>query len=175
MRSPALPCCPPCKLSKWRRAVELRPLRAATTRRWKPSRADYCEHLDKFTYDDLMKLVPKAERTRWHEKAIEASKGADRRSRMELPLETGELERLADLVGRSKDSALEGLSHYATEPAAKKLEKTNPGIAARLWRARGCESSKSRKTSTTRRRFRTSRGPGAVSTARGSPSKGRKP
>lgn len=54
-----------------------------------------------------MKLVPKAERTRWHEKAIEASKGADRRSRMELPLETGE------------------------------LEKTNPGIAARLWRARG--------------------------------------
>jgi len=29
------------------------------------------------------------------------------------------------------------VSHYATEPAAKKLEKTHPGLAARLWRAQG--------------------------------------
>jgi uncharacterized Zn finger protein len=29
------------------------------------------------------------------------------------------------------------VSHLTTEPAARKLEKTHPGIAARLWRAQG--------------------------------------
>jgi len=71
--------------------------------------ADFREHPGKYTYDDLMKFVPKAERSKWRENAIEAAKGAD----------------------------LEGLSHYATEPAAKKLQKTHPDVAARLWRAQG--------------------------------------
>ena len=38
---------------------------------------------------------------------------------------------------RSKNKALENVSHYAIEPAAKKLEKTHPDVAARLWRAQG--------------------------------------
>lgn len=29
------------------------------------------------------------------------------------------------------------MSHYVTEPAAKKLEQTHPDVAARLWRAQG--------------------------------------
>ena len=99
--------------------------------------ADFREHPSKYTYDDLMKFVPKAERRRWHEKAIEAAKGADLHSLIELLLETKEMERLADLVRRTKDQALEGLSHYATEPAAKKLDKAHPDVAARLWRAQG--------------------------------------
>jgi hypothetical protein len=33
--------------------------------------------------------------------------------------------------------ALEHVSHYATEPAAKKLEKTRPDVVARLWCAQG--------------------------------------
>jgi uncharacterized Zn finger protein len=56
---------------------------------------------------------------------------------MELFLETKEMARLADLVRGSTDRALANVSHYATEPAAKKLEKTQPGLAARLWRAQG--------------------------------------
>jgi len=99
--------------------------------------ADYYAHPSTYTYNDLMKFVPRAERTIWHEKAIEVAAGADLRSRMELLLETKELERLADLVGQNKDSALEGLSHYVTEPAARKLEKTYPDVAARLWRSQG--------------------------------------
>jgi len=93
--------------------------------------ADFCAHPSKYAYDDLMKLVPKAERTRWHQKAIEAATGGVLRSRMERLLETRELERLADLVRQCDDSALESLSHYATQPAARKLEKTYPDIAAR--------------------------------------------
>jgi tetratricopeptide (TPR) repeat protein len=99
--------------------------------------AEYREHPSKYSYDDLMKYVPKGERAAWHEKAIAAAGGEDLASLIELLLETKELERLADLVRRSKDAALEDVSHYAIEPAAKKLEKGHPGLAARLWRAQG--------------------------------------
>ncbi len=99
--------------------------------------ADYSRYPSGYTYDNLMKCVPKAERMKWHTKAIEASAGMDLHSRMKLLLETKELERLADVVRQSKDTTLEGLSHYTTEPAARRLEKTHPDVAARLWRAQG--------------------------------------
>ena len=94
-------------------------------------------HPSQYIYEDLMAYVPKAERSTWHNKAIEAAKGADLHSLIGLLLETGELERLADLVRRSTDDALEQVSHCATEPAAKKMEKTHPDASARLWRAQG--------------------------------------
>ncbi len=50
---------------------------------------------------------------------------------------TKEMDRLADLIHRVSDHALEDLSHYTTEPVAKKLEKNRPDLAARLWRAQG--------------------------------------
>jgi uncharacterized Zn finger protein len=56
---------------------------------------------------------------------------------MDLLVATKELERLADLVRQATDHALEGLGHYTTEPVAKKLEKTHPDLAARLWCAQG--------------------------------------
>ena len=99
--------------------------------------AEFCKHPSKCSYDDLMKCVPRAEHATWHKKAIHRAMETDLGSLMQLLLETNELERLAELVGQSKDSALEGVSHYTTEPAAKKLQKTRPSIAARLWRAQG--------------------------------------
>jgi hypothetical protein len=99
--------------------------------------AEYREHPSKYSYDDLMKYVPKTERAAWHAKAIDAAKGSDLHSLIELLLETKELERLAELVRRSRNEALESVSHHATEPAAKKLKKTHPDVAARLWCAQG--------------------------------------
>jgi len=99
--------------------------------------AAFREDPGKYSYDDLMKLVPKAERRAWHEKAMEAAKGADLHDLIELLLETKEMNRLAELVRGTSDEALEQVSHYATEPAAKKLEKTHADVAARLWRAQG--------------------------------------
>lgn len=84
-----------------------------------------------------MKLVPKTGRTAWHEKAMDAAKGTDLRALIELFIETKEMGRLAELVRGATDEALEQASHYATEPAAKKLEGVHPGLAARLWRAQG--------------------------------------
>lgn len=94
--------------------------------------ADFRKHPSRFTYDDLMKFVPKAERREWHEKALNAAKGADLHSLLELFIETKEMERLAELVRGSSEEALEKVSHYATEPAAKRLEKGHPDLAARL-------------------------------------------
>jgi hypothetical protein len=98
---------------------------------------DFRKHPSKFTYDDLMKFVPTTERTAWHEKALNAASGADLHWLLELFTEMKEMERLADLVRRSSDEALEKVSHFATDPAAKRLEKSHPGLAARLWRAQG--------------------------------------
>jgi hypothetical protein len=99
--------------------------------------ADFSKDPSKYTYDDLMKFVPKAERADWHERALDAAKGADLDSLLELLVETREIERLAELVRGSTDSALERVSHYTTQPAAKKLEKPHPDLAARLWCAQG--------------------------------------
>jgi hypothetical protein len=99
--------------------------------------ADYRRHPSTYTYNDLMRYVPKGQRKAWHEKAIEAAMGADLHSTMELLLKTKELDRLAKLVRRTKDGDLEDLSHFATEPVAKKFEKPHPDLAARLWRAQG--------------------------------------
>jgi len=99
--------------------------------------ADFQHHPSKFTYDDLIKFVPKAEFQEWREKALNAATGADLHSLLELLIETKETERLAELVRGTTDKALEDVSHYATEPAAKRLEKNHPDLAARLWRAQG--------------------------------------
>ena len=99
--------------------------------------SDYRKHPSAYSYDDLMKYVPKAQRKQWHEKAIEAAMGADLHSVIDLLLKSKELDRLAELVRRTRDVDLEDLSHYTTEPAAKKLEKPHPDLASRLWRAQG--------------------------------------
>ena len=99
--------------------------------------AEYRKDPNKYTYDDLIRFAPKPERALWHEKAIEAAQDADLRAGIEILLETNELGRLTELIGRSHDDSLEGLGHYVTEPAAKKLEKTYSDMAARLWRAQG--------------------------------------
>ena len=96
---------------------------------------DYQKHPSKFSFDDLMKVVPKAQRALWRQKALDAARGADLHSVIELLVETRETERLGDLVRGTTDDALENTSHYATEPAAIKLEKAHPELAARLWRA----------------------------------------
>jgi len=108
--------------------------------------AEYCEYPSIYTYDALMKLVPKAEKKAFHEKAIETAHTADLPSHIELLLETKELARLADLVRQTKDSALETLSHYTTEPVATKLEKPHPDLAARLWQAQGMRIIRAKKT-----------------------------
>lgn len=60
--------------------------------------ADFREEPGKYSYYELMKLVPKTGRTAWHEKAVDAAKGSDLRALIELFIETKEMERLAEKV-----------------------------------------------------------------------------
>ncbi len=84
-----------------------------------------------------MRFVPKAEREAWHGKAMDAAERADLGSLIELWLEKKEIERLVERLRKASDAELEALSHYATEPAAKRLAMSHPDVAARAYRAMG--------------------------------------
>ncbi len=109
--------------------------------------AEYRRYPSWYCYEDLMRHVPRTQRSVWHRKAIAAAEGSDLSAHIELLLATNEMERLAKLVRRSRNEALAKVSDYFTEPAARKLEKAHPGLAARLWCAQGTrvvEAGKSR-------------------------------
>ena len=88
-----------------------------------------------FTYKELMRYVPAKEKMAWHQKAIEASEKGDLSSQIELWLEKKESNRLVSRLYRATDAELEDLSHYRTEPLARRLERSHPEISARVYRA----------------------------------------
>jgi len=84
-----------------------------------------------------MRLVPKAQRAAWHAKAMDTAERADLGSLIELWLETREIERLVARLHTATHSEIEDLSHYRTEPAAGRLAKSHPDVAAKVYRALG--------------------------------------
>lgn len=107
---------------------------------------EFQEGPSEYSYKTLMKYVPKGERQEWHSKVLKVAEGADLRDSINLYIETKEWGRLANLVRRSKPADLEGLSHYTTEPAARKLEKSHPDAAAVVYRALGLRILNSKKS-----------------------------
>lgn len=99
--------------------------------------AEYCKDPGKIALAELMQFVPRAQRAAWRKMALDAACSADLRTQMELFLAKKETERLARLVLDATDKELESTPHHTTEPAAKRLEKLHPGLAARLWLAQG--------------------------------------
>ena len=97
--------------------------------------AEFQAQPGKFTYEELVRYVPKAEREAWYRKAMDAAEQGDLDSVIELWLGAKEIERLAERLERTSDTKLESLSHYVTEPAAERLAKTHPGVAAKVFRA----------------------------------------
>jgi uncharacterized Zn finger protein len=98
---------------------------------------EFEQHPDKYTYEELVRYVPAAERAAWHAKAMDAAVKADLSAQIELWLETGERARLVDRLRRARDAELEDTSHYATEPAATALAEAHPDVAAKVYRALG--------------------------------------
>lgn len=99
--------------------------------------AEFQEYPSIFSYKELMRYVPAKERKAWHEKAMGASERGDLSSQIELWLEKKEIDRLVTRLRNATDEELEDLSHYWTEPAARKLERSHPEVAARVYRALG--------------------------------------
>lgn len=92
---------------------------------------------DEFRYEELMRYVPKDERSAWHERAMAAASHADLDVFVSLCVKAREWEQLASRVRAAPSSELDALSHYTSEPAAKGLAKRNPLAAAKLYRALG--------------------------------------
>lgn len=121
------------RLGEMRRAllVKLRRGDEALQSAWSAFQA----HPSECAYEELIRYVPKAERSAWHDKAMEASEQGDLASAIDLWLRVKERGRLAARLDRATDRELESLSHYVTEPAAESLAGTHPGVAARVHRA----------------------------------------
>jgi tetratricopeptide (TPR) repeat protein len=98
---------------------------------------EFKAHPSKYSYEDLMRYVPKKERAAWHAKAMGTAAGADLHSLIELWLETKEIDRLVERLRTASDAEIEGISHYTTEPVARRLAKTYPAVAAKVYRAVG--------------------------------------
>jgi hypothetical protein len=99
--------------------------------------SEFEKYPSRLAYDQLMKYAPKAERAAWHDKAMDASAQADLNSIIDLWLSTMETERLVERLRAASNEGLESLSHYITEPAGKKLSRSHPDIAAKVYRALG--------------------------------------
>ncbi len=97
--------------------------------------SEFEKHPSTFKYKELMRYVPAKEKKAWHQKAMETSEKGDLSSQIELWLEKKEGDRLVSRLRRATDEELEDLSHYRTEPLARKLERSQPDIAARVYRA----------------------------------------
>jgi len=87
-----------------------------------------------FSYKELMRYVPGKEKVEWHEKAMTASEKGELSSLIELWLEQKEFERLVPRLHQTTDDELESLSHYEAEPLARKLKRSHPDVAARVYR-----------------------------------------
>jgi uncharacterized Zn finger protein len=97
--------------------------------------SEFETHPSTFTYKELMRYVPAKEKMAWRQKAMEASEKGDLSSQIELWIENKERDRLVSHLRRTTDKELEDLSHYHTEPLARKLERSHPDISARMYRA----------------------------------------
>jgi len=98
---------------------------------------EFQEYPSTFSYKELMRYVPAKERKKWHEEAMQKSETGDLSTQIELWLEKKEIDRLVARLRRATDEELESISHYRTEPVARKLESSHPDVAARVYRALG--------------------------------------
>jgi tetratricopeptide (TPR) repeat protein len=99
--------------------------------------ADFRDDPNDFSYEALMRYVPKSEKSAWHDRALTAANKANLGAFIALCVKAKEWQRLAGRVRSAEPAELERLSHYCTEPAAKDLAKHEPLAAAKLFRALG--------------------------------------
>ncbi|MFH1999836.1 MAG: DUF6880 family protein [Planctomycetota bacterium] len=97
--------------------------------------SEFEAHPSTVTYQELMRYVPAKEKRAWREKAMKASEKGDLDSQIELWRRQKETARILARLGRATDKELESLGHYRAEKTARTIERSHPGIAARMYRA----------------------------------------
>ena len=95
--------------------------------------AEFAKAPSAYGYADVMKYVPKNQRPKWHQRAMQEAENASLGGFIDICVDTKEWERLATRTLAVDHEALENLSHYVTEKAAKGLERRHPGVAAKVY------------------------------------------
>ena len=98
----------------------------------------------KYSYEDLMKYVPKKDKKLWHDKSIVEAKKEFLDDFIDICVMTKEWDILAEHILSVSHEELEDISHYTTEEAAKKLLKNYEVAAAKVYRALGLRILKSK-------------------------------
>jgi tetratricopeptide (TPR) repeat protein len=88
-----------------------------------------------YTYEEFMKYIFEKDIEHWHKKAIEIARDTSLSAIIDLAVQTGEWDVLAQCIISAKDEELESLSHYQTEPAARGLKQKHFPAAAKVYRA----------------------------------------
>jgi hypothetical protein len=99
--------------------------------------AEFRDAPNAFGYAELMRLTPRAERTAWQAKAMDAAEHAGLGSFIGLCLKARQIDRLVDRLRAATEAEIEDLSHDETEPAARRLASAHPDVAAKVYRALG--------------------------------------
>lgn len=107
---------------------------------------DFKKRPSNFSYRDLIKYIPEKNKKDWHEKVMDFIKDGPIESVIEICVEAKEYEVLVDRILRCKHKALEDLSHFTTEKAAKVLTKKYPEAAVKIYRALGIRIVNSKKS-----------------------------
>ncbi len=94
-------------------------------------------HPGEYSYQELMKYIPKRKQIDWNARILKIIKTADLAPAIKLLLKLKEENILVGRLRETSDSSLEALSHYTTKPAAEKLSKSYPDVAAKLHRSLG--------------------------------------
>lgn len=106
----------------------------------------FSKHPDEFTHKELLKHIPKQQRSEYHNRVLEAISTAELGPAISLLLKLKEKDVLAEWLRKISSRSLESLTHYTTEPTAKKLAKEYPDVAAKLYQAMGLRIINSKKS-----------------------------
>ena len=105
-------------------ALELRNLKRALLKRLgRPDDArelawaEFQAHPFRFTYEELMRYVPRQDRAQWFDRAMAAAEAGELGDLIELWLATREITRLVERVRNATDAQLQGLSRVTSPPS----------------------------------------------------------
>lgn len=101
---------------------------------------EFVESPSGYSYEELMKYVPKKDKELWYRRAIQATQKEPLDSGIiDFFVVTEELEILSERILCASDNELEELGYYAVKNAAERLSKNHWAAAAKIYRVLGME------------------------------------
>lgn len=93
------------------------------------------EHPSLLGYRELMTCVPRKDGRRWRKQALQHAERSSISAFLEIGVEQKAWDALGHRIMGVSNEALEGVSHFVNEPAAKGLARRHPLAAAKIHRA----------------------------------------